>query len=237
MSRLRLPPHALGVRKEADSGRGRMALQPSHTPSVGARRISPLAVPPLPRVAPSAAGAPVAPQRSLAPAAQQDGHSGKVLRRPPEEWRGVGVHISVRATIGASVVVKLWPTCRRRRCAAVRLVCSRTALAPVDVPLMGSPCTGTSCAGHRSSFPSRVWPCTSTPYASCRSRGSASKCSRASSSSSWRLASSRSSSRAHRWVSTPRWRGASSGSELLDIEATQMLHSRVGSWRRVVRAL
>jgi hypothetical protein len=34
-----------------------------------------------------------------------------------------------------------------------------------------------------------------------------------------------------------RWRGAGSSSELLDAEATQTLHSRVGSCRRMVRAL
>jgi hypothetical protein len=54
-------------------------------------------------------------------------------------------------------------------------------------------------------------------------------CRRACSSSSWRLASASSSSRARRWSSAPRWRGAGSDSELLDTVATQMLHSRVGS--------
>jgi hypothetical protein len=40
-----------------------------------------------------------------------------------------------------------------------------------------------------------------------------------------------------RWASVARWRGPGSGSELLDVEATQMLHSRVGSRCRLVRAL
>jgi hypothetical protein len=42
-------------------------------------------------------------------------------------------------------------------------------------------------------------------------------------SSSWRLASANSSSRACRWASALRWRGACSDSELLDAGATQTL--------------
>jgi hypothetical protein len=166
----------------------------------------------------------------------------EVLRRPLEEWEGVGVNVGVdvRASIGTSVVVGRRPACRQCRLAVVRLMGSRTALAPVAVPLT-HPCTGTSCAGRRSPFPSRGRPCTGTPCAGCRSRALASTpsswCRRASSSSSWRLSSASSSSRARRWASTPRWRGVGSGSELLDKEATQMLHSLVGSWCRVVRAL
>jgi hypothetical protein len=64
----------------------------------------------------------------------------------------------------------------------------------------GAPCTGTSCTGRHSPFPSRAWPCTGTPCAGCRARGSSSmpssQCRRANSSSSWRLASASSSSRA-----------------------------------------
>jgi hypothetical protein len=41
----------------------------------------------------------------------------------------------------------------------------------------------------------------------------------------------------HRWASAAWWHKSSSGSELLGAEATQTLHSCVGSWRRVVRAL
>jgi hypothetical protein len=161
--------------------------------------------------------------RGLRAAAQQHGHSGKVLRRLPEKWRSVsfGVHVNVRTSIGASVVVGLWPTCRG---------------------VGARPC-GWSAAGRRSRrlpFPSRGNPCTGTSYAGCRSRGSASTLSswhrRASSSSSWRLVSASSSSHACRWASALRWRGAGSGSELLDEEVTQTLHPRVGSWRRVVRA-
>jgi hypothetical protein len=102
----------------------------------------------------------------------------------------------------------------------------------------GSPYTGTSCTVHRLPFPSWAWPCTGAPCASCRSRGSASTpsswCRRACSLSSWCLASTSSSSRARRMSSASQWRGASSDEELLDAVATQMLHSRVGSWRRAV---
>jgi hypothetical protein len=77
----------------------------------------------------------------LRAAAQQHGRSGEVLRRPPEERRGisVGVGVNVRASVGALVVVERRPACRRRRRAAVRLTGSQTTLAPVAVPLAGLP--------------------------------------------------------------------------------------------------
>jgi hypothetical protein len=64
----------------------------------------------------------------LRAAAQQHGRSDKVLGRPPEERRCVSV--GVRASIGASIVIGLWHACGWRRCAAARLVCSRTMFAP-----------------------------------------------------------------------------------------------------------
>jgi hypothetical protein len=72
---------------------------------------------------------------------QQHGRSGKVLRRPPEEWQGisVGVGVDVCTFIGVSVVVARRTACRRRRCAVVQLIGSRTALAPVAVPFAGLP--------------------------------------------------------------------------------------------------
>jgi hypothetical protein len=74
-------------------------------------------------------------------AVQHHGRSGKVLRRPPEKWWSVNVDVGVdvRALVGTSVVVGLWPACRWRRCAAVRLVCSWAALASVSIPLAGLP--------------------------------------------------------------------------------------------------
>jgi hypothetical protein len=73
----------------------------------------------------------------------------------------------------------------------------------------------------RSPFPSRGYSCTGTS---------------ASSSSGWCLASASSSSRARRCASAAWWHGAGSGSELLDAEATQTLHSHVGLHYHVVRA-
>jgi hypothetical protein len=100
MPRLRLPPHAPSARKEGDSGRGRMALQPACALSTGARRSSPLALPPQLRAAPSAAGAPVARRRWQAPGShatawpwRQDSETpaGKVMerqrRRSRPRWR------------------------------------------------------------------------------------------------------------------------------------------------------
>jgi hypothetical protein len=45
----------------------------------------------------------------LRAAAQQHGHSGKVLRRLLEKWWSIsiGVRVDIRASIGASVVVGL----------------------------------------------------------------------------------------------------------------------------------
>jgi hypothetical protein len=163
--------------------------------------------------------------------AQQHGRSGKVLGRPSEGRRCVGVGIC--ASIGTSIVVVLRHARKQCKCATTQLVSSWSTFASVVVLFQGSPCTGTSYIELQSPFPSWAWPCTSTPCAGCRSRGSAStpssRCRRASSSSSWRLASVSSSSRARGWSLAPRWRGASSDSELLDAVATQTLHSRVGS--------
>jgi hypothetical protein len=77
--------------------------------------------------------------RKLQVAARQHGCNGDVLGRPPEEWRGVniGVSINVRAFVCALVVIARRSMCRRRRCTAARLISSRTALAPVVVPLEG----------------------------------------------------------------------------------------------------
>jgi hypothetical protein len=79
--------------------------------------------------------------RGLREAARQHGHRGKVLRHPMEKWRSVsvGVRVDIHACIGASIVVGLWPTCRRCRCAVVWLVYSRATLVPVDIPLTGLP--------------------------------------------------------------------------------------------------
>jgi hypothetical protein len=54
---------------------------------------------------------------------------------------------------------------------------------------------------------------------------------------SWRLASASSLSRACRWASVAQRRGIGSGSELLEAEATQKLHFRVGSHYLVVGVL
>jgi hypothetical protein len=95
MPRLRLPPRALGAGKEVDSGRGRLALQPDRAPSAGARQSSPLVALPQPRVAPSAAGAPIVPRRLQAPRScttawpQQQGSEtpvGKVAERQHHHW-------------------------------------------------------------------------------------------------------------------------------------------------------
>jgi hypothetical protein len=77
--------------------------------------------------------------RCLQAAAQQHGCSGKVLRCPPEEQRGVSVSVGVdvRTLVGSSVVVACWPACRWRWCPAVRLLGKRTTLTPVAIPLMG----------------------------------------------------------------------------------------------------
>jgi hypothetical protein len=69
--------------------------------------------------------------------AQQHGRSGKVLRRPPTEWRSVS--IGIRTLVGVSVVVGLWPARRWRRCISMRLVRSWAALASVANPLAGLP--------------------------------------------------------------------------------------------------
>jgi hypothetical protein len=76
MSRLRLPPQTSGAGKEADWGRGRMALQPARVTSAGTRQSSPLAVLPQLQAVPSTAGAPVTPRRLQAAAARfRDAHS------------------------------------------------------------------------------------------------------------------------------------------------------------------
>jgi hypothetical protein len=63
------------------------------------------------------------------------------LGHSPEEWWSVsvGFRIDVRACVGTSIVVELWPARRWRRCTAVRLVPSSAALAPVTIPLSGFP--------------------------------------------------------------------------------------------------
>jgi hypothetical protein len=71
----------------------------------------------------------------LRAAAQQLGRGGKVLGRPPEERRCIGV--GVRASIGASIVVGLRHMRGWRRCAAAWLVYSRMTFALVAIPLMG----------------------------------------------------------------------------------------------------
>jgi hypothetical protein len=75
----------------------------------------------------------------LRAAVQQHGRSGKVLRRPPEEWRGVSIdiRIDVRTLIGALVVVSCRPTSWWRWSAAMRLLGSRITLTQVTIPLMG----------------------------------------------------------------------------------------------------
>jgi hypothetical protein len=69
--------------------------------------------------------------------ARQHVRSGKVLGRPPEEWRCVGVRVDVRASVDASIVVKLRHTRRWRRCTTTWLTCSRSALTPVSILLAG----------------------------------------------------------------------------------------------------
>jgi hypothetical protein len=80
----------------------------------------------------------------LRAAAQQHGCSSEVLGRSPEEWWSVsvGIRIDVRACVGTSIVVELWPARQRRRCMAVRLVPSSAALAPVAIPLSWFPLHG-----------------------------------------------------------------------------------------------
>jgi hypothetical protein len=56
-------PHASDVEKEVGLGRVRTVLPPAHAPSAGAKLSFSLVVSPLPRAAPSAASAPVAPRR------------------------------------------------------------------------------------------------------------------------------------------------------------------------------
>jgi hypothetical protein len=75
--------------------------------------------------------------RELRAAAHQHGHSSKILGRPSKKWWCIDVRVGVCATFGASVVVGLWPACRRRRCTAMRLICSRTALASAAIPVAG----------------------------------------------------------------------------------------------------
>jgi hypothetical protein len=79
MPRLRLPPRALNAGKEADSGCGRMVLLPARALSAGTTQSSPLVVLLLPRVAPSAVGALIAPRRSQ--------HPGSRAAAWPQ-WRG-----------------------------------------------------------------------------------------------------------------------------------------------------
>jgi hypothetical protein len=67
MPRLRLPPRALDVRTEADSGCARMVLPPARVPSVGVRVSSPPVALPPPRATPSVVGALVTPRRSPPP--------------------------------------------------------------------------------------------------------------------------------------------------------------------------
>jgi hypothetical protein len=54
-----------------------------------------------------------------------------------EKWRCIGVGVGVRASIGASIVVGLRRAHRWRRCTTVRLVCSRTMLTPISIPVAG----------------------------------------------------------------------------------------------------
>jgi hypothetical protein len=68
---------------------------------------------------------------------QQHGRSGKVLGRLLKKWRCAGVGIGVRVSIGASIVVGLRRAHRWHRCTVVRLVHSRTALAPVAILVTG----------------------------------------------------------------------------------------------------
>jgi hypothetical protein len=70
---------------------------------------------------------------------QQHGCRSEVLRRPSEERQcvNVGICIDIRALVGASVVIACCPAQWRCRCAAARLVDSRTALTPVAIPLTG----------------------------------------------------------------------------------------------------
>jgi hypothetical protein len=115
-----------------------MALQPARAPSADARRSFPLAALPQPRAAPSTAGALVAPRRLQAPGSraatwpQQQG-SGTPARKVAVHWRR-----RWRSRLrSALIVVGLRRAHRWCRCTAVRLVYSRTALAPVSVPVAG----------------------------------------------------------------------------------------------------
>jgi hypothetical protein len=67
---------------------------------------------------------------------QQHGRSGKVLGHLPEEWRCVGVGVGVRDSVGSSIVVGLRRARLWRRCAAARLIHSRSALTQVTIPLV-----------------------------------------------------------------------------------------------------
>jgi hypothetical protein len=118
MLRLRLPPHTPGAGKEADSGRGRMALQAARTPSAGARRSSPLVVLPQLRAAPSAAGALVVHRRLPAPGSrvaawlQWQGFETPTGRMEERQRQRLHRRSRLRWRVGCC---RLWPARRRRR--------------------------------------------------------------------------------------------------------------------------
>jgi hypothetical protein len=143
--------------------------------------------------------------------------AGKVLRRPPEERRGVSVGVDVRALVGASVVVACWPPCRWHRRAGPQLLGTRSALAPFAIPFTGlllhwdilcrSSVMGLGVHPHllvkKGQLLVELVPRLRELVEPRPSLGVGG--------------------------AVVRWREADSGSELLDVEATQTLHSRVGS--------
>jgi hypothetical protein len=149
-------PHGPDAKREVGSGRARMALLLVHALITGVKRNFLLVVLLLPRVAPSAADAPVSPRRSMPPDSRAATWlQRRGLRRPPQERRGisVGVGVDICALVGSSVIVRHTSLGQRHRVAGPRLFDGWAAL---------------------SQFPSRGCSCTRTICTACRSRGSGS---------------------------------------------------------------
>jgi hypothetical protein len=79
--------------------------------------------------------------RCLRTAVQQHGCIGEVLRRPPEEWWGVGVSLGVGVEVSSLVVVSVIVACsspgQRHWCTGSGLFGGWAVLLPLAVPLTG----------------------------------------------------------------------------------------------------
>jgi hypothetical protein len=161
--------------------------------------------------------------RRLWAAAQQHGCRGEVLRHLPEEWRGVSAGVDISRC--------LRPRWRAGHCCVFVPGPATSACGPEVVRQPGGApaarCSPRGAAPTQECSVQVVNREALGPSPAPSEEGSAPRRAGA-----WPL-------RARRVVPIVgrRWRGAGSGSELLDVGATQMLHSRVGSRCRVVRAL